>query len=287
MRFLLLGAATVALSGCSWLGLGGSHHNSHTPNQGYYSYGGDGCCDEGKTLSRWNVEGAVGTEFIIGGDAFDGSGLHNPTDPNVTVAGNDIKMKDAFDRGMRYELGGSYALSPNRKVTLMGSYGKASGEAVNVGTITTDDGVNPAVTESLTGTLSDYESYGIEAGLRQYFTPQPMPLVRSVRPYVEGKVGAAKIKDINLEGAMLGANQFAGGTAAVYEGGWVPTAAGMVGIEMPVFKRATLGVESGIRYTGHPKSDRTDFAPGFELANANQDGKLVTVPVMLRGRYRF
>ena len=169
-------------------------------------------------------------------------------------------------------------MNPNRKLSLTGSYATASGEDVNVGTINGDD---------LTGTMSDYERYGVEAGLRQYFTPTPVPLVRSVRPYVEGKLGAAHVKDIDLENAMLGAAAFNGGTAPVYEGGWVPTAAGLVGLEAPIFRRATLGLETGIRYTGAPKSDRTEFIPGFELANANRDGKSLTVPVMLRGRYRF
>lgn len=273
MRFLLLGAAGIALSGCSWLGLGKSHHNS-SYNNGYYSYGGEDCCEEGKTLSRWNLEAAVGSEFIVGGDLFSSDDVH----PNPGVTANDVSMKDAYDPGMRYELGGSYALSPNRKLTLMGSYASANGEQVDVGTINGD---------LLTGTISDYERYGVEAGVRQYFSPKPAPLVRSVRPYVEAKLGAAKVKDIDLENAMLGAAVFNGGTAPVYEGGWVPTGAGMIGLEAPVFRRATLALETGIRYTGNPKTDTTAFNPGFELAGANRDGKSLTVPVMLRGRYRF
>lgn len=272
MRLLLLGTATIALSGCSWLGLGGSNHY-YGPSAGYgHQTSANLSTVAPQALSRWNLEGAVGTEFIVGGDAVTGDQAH----PGVTA--NTVKMKDAYDSGMRYELGGSYALSPNRKVTLMGSYASAEGKQINVGT-TAPDGAGAAVT----GTLDDYERWGIEAGLRQYFMPQQAPIVRALRPYVEGKIGAAKIEDIALR------NTTGGGPATVnmYEGGWVPTAAGMVGVEAPIFKRATLGLETGIRYTGALKSDNTVLSAGVPFAGINNGSSSWTVPVMLRGRYRF
>lgn len=272
MRVLLLGAATVALSGCSWLGLGGGHYNG-AANYGYYS-GGEACCDSGKEMSRWNLEAAAGPEFMVGGDVLTGSKV--PAAPGVVAV--DQSMEDLYDPGMRYELGASYALSPNRKVTLMGSYAQADGEAVNFGST----GGNP-----ITGTMSDYERYGVEAGLRQYFMPKRAPLVKSLRPYIEGRVGASKIKDIELQNAMQGGAALNGGTVGVYEGGWVPTGAGLIGIEAPIFKQATLGIETGIRYTGAPKSDESFLNAGNQLNNINEDGKSWSVPVMLRGRYRF
>lgn len=273
MRLLLLGASAVALSGCSWFSQGGSNHYQGQSNYGYYS-GGEACCESGKALSRWNLEGAVGTEFIVGGDALTGSEVT----PAPGVVAVDQEMKDVYDRGMRYELGGSYALSPNRKVTLMGSYASAEGTDITLG----NDGGG-----DITGTVSDYERYGVEAGLRQYFTPQNVPVFNSLRPYIEGKVGAAKVKSIDLENAMQGGGAFNGGTVALYESSWVPTGAGMIGIEAPVFKRATLALESGIRYTGAPKSDTTFLGAGNALENINNGGESWTVPVMLRGRYRF
>lgn len=274
MRLLLLGTATIALSGCSFLGIGGSKHHYNTGSSYGYNTSNSACCDQ-KPLSRWNLEAAVGPEFIVGGDALTGSQTNAL--PGVVSAG-DQSMKDVYDPGMRYELGASYALSPNRKLTLMGSYAEAEGEQVNLGTIAGN---------TLAGRMGDYERYGIEAGLRQYFMPQRAPIVKSLRPYVEAKLGAAKVKDIALENATLGGAVFNGGTAALYEGGWVATGAGMVGVEAPIFKRATLGVETGLRYTGAPKSDNSVFGPGVALAGSNNGASSWTVPVMLRGRYRF
>lgn len=275
MRLLLLGTATIALSGCSWLGIGGSkHHYSGSSNYGYKTSQPAGCCEGGKALSRWNLEAAAGPEFFVGGDAITGSKIN----PGPGVVAVDQSMEDIYDPGMRYELGGSYALSPNRKVTLMGSYAKAEGEQVNLGTFGGS---------ALTGKMGDYERYGIEAGVRQYFMPKRAPLVKSIRPYVEAKVGAAKVKDIALENAMHNGAVFGGGTVGLYESSWVPTGAGLVGVEAPIFNRATLGLETGIRYSGHPKSDNTTLAPGFALAGTNNGASSWTVPVMLRGRYRF
>ena len=271
MRLLLLGTAAIALSGCSWFGGSKYQHQPAAKSAyGVYAKNGD-CC---APLSRWNVEGAIGQEFLVGGDIFTGDKIH-------VVPGNaaaNQKMEDVFDNGMRYELGGSYALNPNRKLTLMGSYANAEGNDVTVGVY----GGN-----ALTGRVSDYERFGVEAGLRQYFNPTPAPLFRSVRPYVEAKVGATNVKDITLQNAQLGGAVENGGTIGLYEGGWVPSAAGMVGIEAPVFKRATLALESGIRYTGQIENDTTYFNGAHPLSGVNRDSKSFTVPVMLRGRYRF
>ncbi len=271
MRILLLGVATVALSGCSWLGLGGNAHNGPSSNDGYGYYGGsgDGCCN---TLSRWNLEAAVGPEFIVGGDALTGNKVHAP------AVSTTQKMKDIYDPGMRYELGGSYALNPNRKLTLMGSYAKAEGEQVNLGTFGG---------QAVTGKMGDYERWGIEAGMRQYFAPTPAPLVRSLRPYVEAKLGAANVQDIALENAMRGGVAYNGGAVPLYKSSWVPSAAGMIGVEAPIFKRATLGLETGIRYTGEAKSDTSFLNGAHPLGGVNNGTENWTVPVMLRGRYRF
>lgn len=273
MRLLLLGAATIALSGCSWFGHGGSNYYGSQTSYGHYS-GGEPCCDSGQPLSRWNLEAAAGAEFIVGGTGLTGDDV--PVVPGV--AATDQSMSDLFDTGMRYELGGSYAMSPNRKVTLMGSYAKADGKAADIGTI---GGA------AVTGNLTDYERYGIEAGLRQYFMPSRAPIVKSVRPYVEARVGAARVSAISLENAIQAGAAVNGGTVPLYEETWVPTGAGLVGIEAPIFKRATLALESGIRYSGAPNSDESFLGVGHSLNEINNGGSSWTVPVMLRGRYRF
>lgn len=288
MRILLTGTAAIALSGCSFLGLGAGGY-SHGPSYGhspapsynpcnpYAGLNGNAACTRSST---WNVEGSVGQEFIVGGD-------FTTPDDVAAIAGltpGAVSMKDAYDSATRYELGASYAMNPNRKIAVMGSYSNASGNDVALGTI-----AGPP-TNTLRGTASDYTALGIEAGVRQYFRPRQAPLVNSIRPYVEARLGAAQIDDITIENLRDNGGAVNGGTANFYEGGWVPTAAGMIGVEAPVFQRATLALETGLRYRGSLDADTTDFGPGGSVGiftGLNNGSSNLTVPVSLRGRYRF
>ena len=286
MRKLLLGAsaitATAALSGCSFLGLGGGHdYRSYDPaGSQYYGHArpapAPAPCASNNCLSRFNLEGGLGPAFMVDGTAVTG----DRTNDGSGVAIRNISMADAYETGYRAELGGSYALSPNRKVTALGFYSEAEDEGViDWGTVGG---------EALTGRLSDYESYGAELGLRQYFRPRRAIIVSSIRPYVEGRVGLAQVKDINIEQASLGGAAFNGGEPVpFYESGLVGSAAGLVGIETPLTRYSTIALETGIRYQGKPDSDTSALAPGNPLSGINNGGDTLTVPVMLRGRYRF
>ena len=272
MRIVLLSAAAVALSGCSWLGLGGNS-GSYGHDVGTYkaaSHNNDGC--NGCTLSRWNVEGGVGTEFITGNKFLRASQAEAIPGTALTS----VSMNDAFDEGLRYEIGGSYAMNPNRKVSVTGYNTSHNGNRVTLGR----QGAAAVI-----GDVSDYDSYGVELGLRQYALPIKAPLIRSMRPYVEGRVGVAHVDNIGLTNVTRGGVNAA--DIGLYENTWVPTGAGLIGIETPVFNRFTMGVETGIRYNGDLKTDRSSLAPGTAFAGANSGGDKWSVPVTLRGRYRF
>jgi hypothetical protein len=119
-----------------------------------------------------------------------------------------------------------------------------------------------------------------------------VPLLKSVRPYLEGKVGATHLNAIRLENINeVGvANPGTPTSIAMYESGWVPTGAGMIGLETPIFNRFTMGIETGIRYAGKPNSDNSDKAPATfnsRYTGANNGGERWSVPLTIRGRYRF
>lgn len=288
MRILLASTAAIALSGCSMLGFGNngysqapSYGHGYAPQTSYNPCKAKPIKPQGcMVMSQWNIEGAIGQEYMVGGD-FTTPGDVTPL-PGTDF--NAVSMKDAYDPGLRVELGISKALNPNRKFTLMGSYTNAEGKDISIASQT---GVP---TNQIRGTASDYQTYGIEAGLRQYFHPRAVPLVKGLRPYIEGRVGAASVDDITLTNArFVGAapGVFNGGTLEMYEGGWVPTGAGLVGVEAPIFKQATLGLETGIRYRGALNSDETDITPGSGFSGINNGSENWTVPVTLRARYRF
>ena len=283
MKKLLLATAAIGLSGCSWLGLGQNDHKNipeysqykqpAAPKAAKATKRADGCC-----LSRWNVEAAIGPEFFFGGDAISGGDINDFSGvPGTTVTASDQSLRDIYGIGARYELGGSYALSPNRKVTLAGHYANASADETTLGTV---DGVD------VNGQLSDFERYGFEAGLRQYAKPFKAPLVNSLRPYVEGRAGVARVRDIEFVNSDAAAAVLPGTTPFI-EGSWVPTATGLVGIETPVSKYLTMGIETGVRWTGVADSDNSVLGAGVPLAGTNNFGNAFSVPLQIRGRYRF
>ena len=284
MRILILSVSAIALSGCSWLGLGGNNQNYQTYNQqantGHYNYAkqrrAKSGCHSGQCLSRWNIEAAVGPTFNVGGNAVTGSDAHEALGSNL----DNVDFSEAYRPGVRGELGGSYALNPNRKITGNVFYEQAESDgAFDWGTIGT---------QALRGSLSDYESYGAEVGLRQYFAPRRGGwILGNYRPYVEGRVGATRLSSVDLEGATLDGAAFGADEVPFYESSWVGSAAGLVGVETPIARHATIALESGLRYTQKPGSDTSAILGSSPLAGTNNGGSRYSIPVMLRGRYRF
>lgn len=281
MRILMLGAAAIALSGCSFLGLGGqkdySHHNAQT---GYYGQpvakkAHQPRCHSGNCLARWNLEGGIGPTFAAGKNVVTAS----RTNENDATTFNSVSFGDAYETGVRAELGGSYALAPNTKVSVLGHYEQADSEGVQ--TLGSING------NRISGSLSDYEQFGAEIGLRQYFQPAHGIILDSVRPYVEARAGVARVDDISIRNARNGDRFINNGTVPFYEDSWVPTGAALVGIETPVARYTTIGLETGVRFQGGLKTDDSVLAPGTALAGLNNNSGRVSVPITLRGRYRF
>lgn len=282
MRILMLGAAAIALSGCSFLGLGGQKdYSNYNQQTGYYgqqpvqTVAPTSKCHSGNCLARWNLEGGVGPSFAAGKNIIT-SGRTN-ANPNADF--NSISFGDAYKTGVRAELGGSYALAPNTKVSLLGHYERAESEGVQDWGTLND--------QNLTGALTDYKSLGAEVGLRQYFAPRNGIVFNSVRPYVEARAGASRVSDIGVVNTQLGGATFSAAEVPLYDDSWVGTAAGLIGVETPIARYTTIGLETGIRYQGGLKSDNSALAAGSDLAGLNNNNGRVSVPVTLRGRYRF
>ena len=280
MRLLMLGTAAIALSGCSFLGLNGQkNHSNYNAQTGYYgqqaAQAPQSRCHTGNCLARWNLEGGVGPSFAAGKNIITAS----RTNENPNTDYNSISFGDAYETGVRAELGGSYALAPNTKVTLLGHYEQADSDGVqNWGTIGG---------ENLTGALTDYKSYGAELGLRQYFTPVNGVIFNSVRPYVEARAGASRVGDIGVVNTQLGGATFSAAEVPLYDDSWVGTAAGLVGVETPLTRYSTIGLETGVRFQGGLKSDTSVLSAGSPLGGLNNNRGRVSIPVTLRGRYRF
>ncbi len=244
---------------------GGGSQYSGGYNYGYsgggYNYGGGGSLPFGLELG-------LGQDFHLGGDIF-------PGEVSKTFAGgtgtgtvsdlSSIKYSDAWDNAKSADLTATYDVNAN--TTLLGrvGYSKADGgNQVLVGSIT-----DAGVTEDLYAEFSDLEQYTVEGGIRHY-----MGAPTGLRPYVGATAGFAHTKDISLTQSSDTFVDPAIYTQNYVDGGWAPTASGVIGAEWAVGGRAALGVETGIRWT-----DDLD-------SNFASDPRL-SVPVKLRGRVSF
>jgi len=272
MRILFLGAAAVALSGCSWLGLG-NNYGPYSYNSGPQStrVGHLSSASQPKPLSKWGITGAIGTDFIVGGHAVTG----NDTPGALNV--HQVGMREAYKEGYRGEAGITYALNGKQSLTINGFYQEAEGKSDVVfanapGTI-------------FTGQFGDYKAYGLDVGLRHNLAKARVPLFKSVQPYLEGRMGIARTSDIALNNVQINGVAAVPPTTGMYEGRYIPTASALVGLEKPISRHMSIGVESGIRYMG--KGDSDDASIGGNFAGMNNGSSRWSIPLQIRGRYRF
>ncbi len=237
---------------------------------GGYNYGGG----FGGGSLPFGLELGGGQDFIVGGDIFPGDvskpfgGTGGTTPVGATGVVSDlipIGYADAFDNAKGVDLTATYDV--NHNMTLLGrvGYTKADGNALKVGTVT-DGGT---VTEDLYAEFSDLEQYTIEGGFRKY-----MGYPTGMRPYIGGTAGFVKTKDVDLTQASATLVDPAVFTQTYVDGGWSPTASGLIGAEWAMGNRSAIGVETGIRWT-----DDLD-------SNFVSDDRW-SVPVRLRGRVSF
>lgn len=253
-----MGAAALAASGCAYQG--SSHHGnswssfsapSHQTRQ-HRAYRPAGYHQRQVGGTRMELD--IGAEEFNSGSLIDGGLVVGPN------TYNQVDYKDAYKRGYRASVGLARDIRPNTAFTAKGFYKEA--EAEDAFAVANNGG---AVNSSFT----DYKSYGAELGLRQYLGGRS-----GFRPFVGGTIGAAYIDDINLEGP--------GVAGPLNEGGWVPTASATGGVELPFSQSASFALESGIRWTG--SQDRTAIAAAAGFTEA---GDTTSIPVTLRGRFRF
>ncbi|NNE57201.1 MAG: hypothetical protein HKN36_03750 [Hellea sp.] len=223
-----------------------------------YSYGG---------AMPFGLELDAGTELALDGDIFPGETSKPFLGGPGTVSDMDsVSYEGAWDAAKAVGVSATYDV--NQNTTLLGrvGYSKADGgNQILVGTV--DDGAG--LTEDLYAEFSDLKQYTVEGGVRHY-----MGNPAGMRPYVGATAGFVKTEDVTLTQSSDTLVDPALFQQTYVDGGWSPTAAGLVGAEWAMGGRGAIGVETGIRWT-----DDLD-------TNYVSDSR-VTVPVRLRGRVAF
>jgi len=256
MKYLAIGISTLALSSCGWMGT-----SYHSPQQhaGYYAPQ----SSQYAAPSRTHLELSVGATEFRGGNV-----LPTLNGPNG-LATNKVSYRDAYKTGIRTSAGFSTDVAPRTTLLARGFYKKAEAND-NIFDLGTQTGGGPRF-----GGFSDHQSYGGEIGFREYLSNEG----RGLRPYIGATAGASYAEAIELVRVSADGNAAATATSRLYDGGWVPTASAVIGIDLPVSRNTSFGLESGLRYEG-----KRDLEIGNNLGKGDDN---YSVPLKLRGRFRF
>ncbi|WP_242912364.1 hypothetical protein [Brevundimonas pishanensis] len=234
---------------------------------------------------RWSVSLEAGAEFPVDGDVHGGATARVPDlgPLNPALAGVDAELRiqprsfdDIYGEGMSIGAQFAYEMMENGEAFGTVRYMKADEGRVQVG-----GAFVPALNATLPvyGIFSDYESWAIEAGYRQYFGNGPL------KPYVAGRLGAVFTDKISAtfeipDGGITIAD------APFYDSSTSFTAGLDVGVSYAVSDMVTLQAETGIRHITKLEDDDSAIG-GLGLASINNVGERTYMPLTVRARFAF
>jgi hypothetical protein len=216
---------------------------------------------------QWIMVVAGGAQVPVGGEFHQGGqGLVLGLPTAVQSRGN----RDIYDTGYGWRAGLGYGVS--RSVELFGEFawGRASASELRVGNVAGLD---------LLAQFDDYTSYGMEGGMRLYFSPDAR-----VQPYMSALAGFKRISRISGTFAVPAAGVTLADTP-FYDSSVVPVVGTGLGVFVEVSPRISLGVDGGVRY--HTKLAELEGLAGTGLENLNDAGNRWAVPISAVMRVRF
>ena len=134
------------------------------------------------STSSWNVDVGVGWDNVISGN-INSSGIGRINNQDVVIKSN--PFDDVYGTGLHLRFGAGYSFTDATEVTA--AFVFQSSEADEI-TAMGDIGVS-----NLYGRYTDYETFGLDLGLRRY-----MKVSSSLRAYGEGAVGIGVIDETDV-----------------------------------------------------------------------------------------
>ena len=216
----------------------------------------------------WVVDVSIGMDFSVAGDVNKGAiGVIQ----NQAAAILPQPYGDVYGTGLQFRFGGGYFLNEDTEVRGIFAWQRANADLVRLGDL------GPS---SLYGQYSDYQSFGLDLGIRRY-----MPLPDSdLRLFGEVTIGAAFIDDIDVEfaapqsNAVFAATDFYDRTAAF-------TWALGIGVTFPVATHFDVSAQIGLRHVSGLAE--VDQFVGTGLEEINDNSARLTFPVLVGLRFRF
>jgi len=218
--------------------------------------------------SKWSAEFGLGWDNGISGN-INSSGYGEINNQVVVITKN--SYNDVYGAGLHLRFGGGYLFKPDTEARVTFTF-----QSLDADYITPMGDIG---TSNLYGQYTDYQTFGIDFGLRRYATLRP-----KLRAYGEGTIGIGFVDktDVTLiaPGANLvtQANDFYDQTAAF-------TLGVNVGIDVQSGKHVGYFGQLGLRYVGG--MTEIDDLVGTGLDNINDKSARWTLPFVVGLHYRF
>jgi len=214
------------------------------------------------------LEVAIGMDFNVGGNVNSGAigrlnGLATAILPNP--------YGPVYGTGFQMRFGAGYKVNETTELRGIFTWQRADAELVRMGDI------GPS---SLYGQFSDYQSLGLDIGVRRYFPLQ----THALRAYGEATIGAAFIDNIDVEFAAPQSNQVFDSTD-FYDRSAAFTWSLGAGIVFPANKYIDITAQIGLRFVGG-LAEVDQFA-GTGLETINDNSARITFPLVAGVRFKF
>ena len=218
--------------------------------------------------SKWSAEFGLGWDNGISGN-INSSGYGEINNQVVVITKN--SYNDVYGAGLHLRFGGGYLFKPDTEARVTFTF-----QSLDADYITPMGDIG---TSNLYGQYTDYQTFGIDFGLRRYATLRP-----KLRAYGEGTIGIGFVDktDVTLiaPGANLvtQANDFYDQTAAF-------TFGVNVGLDVATGEKIGFYGQLGMRYVSGMAE--VDDLIGTGLDNINDKSARWTLPFIVGIRYRF
>jgi opacity protein-like surface antigen len=219
------------------------------------------------TEMPWSAEVGIGWDNGISGN-INSSGIGTLNNQSVAILKN--RYEDVYGTGLHLRFGGGYMFRENTEARVTFSFQSLDADLTRMG----DLGVS-----NLYGQYDDYQSFGIDFGLRQYVQATPL-----IRAYGEGSVGLAFIDETDLQFVAPQAN-FTGTATDFYDKTAAFTFGVNAGVLFRVLPQADVFTQLGIRFVSG-MADIDQFV-GSGLDSINDNSARWSLPFITGVRFRF
>jgi len=215
----------------------------------------------------FSVEFAIGLDNSISGN-INSSGIGTINNQAVVITKN--SYEDVYGTGMHIRFGGGYMLNENSEARVTFTLQSLDADLTSMG----DIGIS-----RLYGQYADYQSFGLDLGMRRYATVSPR-----VKTYAEGTIGIAFVDETDVILVAPQAN-LSGNATDFYDRTAAFTLSGNAGVLVQTTERIGFFGQLGLRWVSG--MSEVDGLAGTGLETINDKSARWTFPFIMGVRARF